>query len=101
MTDGLNEIIDDLQLHPIIEKMKKENFKINIVGFENSRKSTYYFNNYEQLKNIDSEDYFSIDNVKKETSFDHLRKFASENCFFTSKNFKEVEEFCKNVFAAE
>ena len=101
LTDGLNEIIDDSQLQPITERIKKENFKINIVGFENSRKSSYYFDNYDYLENIDFEDYFSNENVKKETSFEHLRKFASENCFFTSTNFKEVEEFCKKVFAAE
>ena len=36
-----------------------------------------------------------------QNDFEHLRKFASQNCFFTSTNFKEVETFCKNVFAAE
>jgi len=58
-------------LQPICDEMIKENFLINIVGF-----------------GINSR-------------FEHLRKFASQNCFFTSTNFKEVETFCKNVFAAE
>ena len=58
-------------LQSICDEMIKENFLINIVGFGN--------------------------NIR----FEHLRKFASQNCFFTSTNFKEVETFCKNVFAAE
>ena len=62
---------DSSRLQPICDEMIKENFLINIVGF-----------------GINSR-------------FEHLRKFASQNCFFTSTNFKEVETFCKNVFAAE
>ena len=68
LTDGED---DSSLLGPIVDKMKNENFIVNIVGFGNS------------------------------LSFEHLRKFASNNCFYTSENFKEVEIFCQNVFAAE
>ena len=68
LTDG---IASSSQLQSICDKMIKEQFIINIVGFGN------------------------------QNDFEHLRKFASQNCFFTSTNFKEVETFCKNVFAAE
>ena len=58
-------------LQPICNEMIKEKFLINIVGF-----GSY-------------------------SRFDHLKKFASPNCFFTSTNFKDIESFCKNIFAAE
>ena len=81
LTDGLS---DSSKLQPICDKMIKENFEINIVGFENKDIFLPFFN---------------IN--RKEKSFEHLRKFASKNCFFTSKNFKEVEQYCEKVFAAE
>lgn len=56
--------------------MIQENFQINIVGFNNNSGNN------------------------SSTTFEHLRKFASPNCFFTPNNFKEVEEICKNIFAA-
>ena len=59
------------QLGSIVSEMKNQKFSINIVGFGNSEK------------------------------FEHLRIFASDNCFYTSTNFKDVETFCQNVFAAE
>ena len=68
LTDGK---ADSSRLEPICQKMKKENFKINIVGFGLNSK------------------------------FDHLKKFASDNSYYTSQNFKEVEKYCVNVFAAE
>ena len=40
-------------------------------------------------------------NKEEESSFEHLRKFSSENCFFTSENFNDVAKFCQKVFAAE
>ena len=58
-------------LQLICNEIAKENFQLNIVGFGSS------------------------------SSFEDLRKFTSENCFFTSENFKDVETFCQNVFAAE
>ena len=64
-------IADSSQLRPICDRMIQENFQINVVGFGSSN------------------------------SFEHLRQFASPNCFFTSSNFKEVEEIIKNIFAAE
>ena len=39
--------------------------------------------------------------IKLDSSFEHLKKFASPNCFFTSNSFKEVENLCQNIFAAE
>ena len=80
LTDGIS---DTSKLQPIYEKMVREGFQINIVGFENKE----YLNNYYNI-NINS-------------SFEHLKRFASQNCFFTSKNFKEVEIICQNIFAAE
>ena len=59
------------QLKPICDKMTQENFQINIVGFGNNN------------------------------TFEHLRKFSTPNCFFTSNNFKEIETICQNIFAAE
>ena len=59
------------QLGPICNEMVKENFTINIVGFGSNSR------------------------------FEHLRQFSSPNCFFTSTNFKDVELFCQNIFAAD
>ena len=81
LTDGKD---DSSQLEPICNKMKKERFIINIVGFEN-------YNSSLEVNDI----------IQEKSSFEHLRKFASENCFFTSKNFKEVKELCQNIFSAE
>ena len=80
MTDGLD---DSSKLEPICNKMKREGFIINIVGFDND--------NF----------FFFMRNKSEKSSFEHLRKFASENCFFTSKNINEVQELCQNIFAAE
>ena len=60
--------------------MKKERFIINIVGFEN-------YNSSLEVNDI----------IQEKTSFEHLRKFASENCFFTSKNFKPKSNLIKNI----
>ena len=76
LTDGISS---SSQLQPICNKMTQENFQINIVGFNNNPR------NYNSSS----------------TTFEHLRKFASPNCFFTSNNFKEIEEICINIFAAE
>ena len=62
---------DSSQLRPICNRMIQENFQINVVGFGSS------------------------------SNFERLRQYASPNCFFTSDNFKEVEEIIKNIFAAE
>ena len=62
---------DSSQLKPICDKMIDENFNLNIVGFGSK------------------------------SYFEHLREFASENRFFTSSNFHEVEVICQNIFAAE
>jgi hypothetical protein len=62
---------DSSKLKPICDKMVDEHFNLNIVGFGSK------------------------------SYFEHLRKFASENCFFTSSNFYEVEVICQNIFAAE
>ena len=78
LTDGE---ADSSELNPICENIKKENFQINIVGFENP----YNF----RLNNDES------------SSFEHLRKFATKNCFYTSKNFNDIEIHCQNIFAAE
>ena len=75
LTDGIS---DSSRLQPICDKMLGEDFQINIVGFDNSKKIN-----------------------KNEPSFEHLKKFASPNCFFTSKNFKEIDDICQNIFAAE
>ena len=64
-------ISDTSMLRPICDEMIKEKYLINIVGFGEG----HYF--------------------------DNLRQFASQNCFFSSTNFKEVEVFCQNIFAAE
>lgn len=64
-------IADSSLLGPIVNEMKNQNFTLNIVGFGDSQK------------------------------FEHLRKFASNNGFYTSTNFKDVEIFCQKVFAAE
>ena len=64
-------IADSSKLKPICDEMIKEKFLINIVGFGDI------------------------------CYFEHLRKFASQNCFYTSTNFKEIETFCQNIFAAE
>ena len=77
LTDGIS---DSSKLQPICDLMFKENFQINIVGFDNN-------NNNRLIENY--------------SSFEHLRKFASPNCFFTSNSFKEVETICQNIFAAE
>ena len=66
------------QLQPICDKMINENFQINIIGFNNNN-----------------------NNKSSTTTFEHLRKFASPKCFFTSDNFEEIEEICINIFAAE
>ena len=85
LTDGL---CDSSQLQPICDKMIKENFEINIVGFEN--------------QNLYSRIFYKYSNpIKEEKSFEHLRKFASKNCFYTSNNFKDIEQHCENIFAAE
>ena len=55
---------DSSSLQPICDEMIKENFLINIVGFGNN------------------------------SPLENLRKFASQNYFFTSNNFEEVETFC-------
>ena len=68
LTDGK---ADSSQLQPICDRMIKENFQINIVGFG----SGYYF--------------------------EELKKFATPGCFKTSENFEEIEEICQNIFAAE
>ena len=80
LTDG---IADSSKLQPICNKMTEENFQINIVGFENKDE-----------ENLGK-------NLSVGSSFEHLKKFASPNCFFTSENFAEVEIICKNIFAAE
>ena len=93
LTDGL---CDSSQLQPICDKMIKENFEINIVGFENQNR-LYFPNNkvYSRILNKYSNP------IKEEKSFEHLRKFASKNCFYTSNNFKDIEQYCENIFAAE
>ena len=68
LTDGQSS---SSQLRPICNKMISENFKINIVGFGNSK------------------------------CFERLRQFSSPNCFYTSKNFQEIQTICINIFAAE
>ena len=62
---------DSSKLKPICDKMIDENFNLNIVGFGSK------------------------------SYFEHLREFASENRFFTSSNFHEVEVICQKIFAAE
>ena len=102
LTDGES---DSSQLKDICNNMKRENFQINIVGFENKKNNKIFslftlskINNsivhpYSQYKNIPV--------IKRESSFEHLKKFASPNCFYTSENFEEVEIICQNIFAAE
>ena len=72
LTDGKDF---NSKLKTICDEMIKENFQINIIGFKNAGKDMI--------------------------NFEHLKEFASENCFFTSNNFKEIEIICKNIFAAE
>ena len=62
---------DTSRLQSFCNEMINEKFIINIVGFG----SGHYFEN--------------------------LKQFASPNCFFSSTNFKEVEIFCQNAFAAD
>ena len=81
LTDGIS---DSSNLQPICDNMVREKFQINIVGFDNSNIN----NIYRRL-------------IKLDSSFEHLKKFASPNCFFTSNSFKEVENLCQNIFAAE
>ena len=81
LTDGIS---DSSKLQPICDNMVREKFQINIVGFDNSDIN----NIYRRL-------------IKLDSSFEHLKKFASPNCFFTSNSFKEVENLCQNIFAAE
>ena len=68
LTDGED---DSSQLQPICDRMIKENFQINIVGFGNGAR------------------------------FKVLEKFASPGCFKTSENFEEIEVICQSIFAAE
>ena len=77
LTDGIS---DSSKLGPICDKMIKENFQINIIGFENNRKSF---------------------GKKNTSSFKHLEQFASKNCFFTSDDFKEIEMKITEICAAE
>ncbi len=86
LTDGL---CDSSEIRPICDNMKRRKFIINIVGFENY----HYYKLFRLLGNRK--------NKEEESSFEHLRKYASENCFFTSENFNDVTEFCQKVFAAE
>ena len=85
LTDGLS---DSSEISQICHRMKKNKFIINIIGFDNYQNNIFRF--FRQMKN-----------KEEESSFEHLRKYASENCFFTSKNFNDVVEFCQKVFAAE
>ena len=82
LTDGKSETTN---LKPICNKMINEGFQINIVGFDNPKESN-------EKKS---------DNKSNVSSFEHLRKFASPNCFYTSQNFEEIEIICQNIFAAE
>jgi len=59
----------------ICQEMVKEDFEINIIGFKS--------------------------NDKDKANFEHLRQYASKDRFFTSNSFKEVENYCINIFAAE
>ena len=59
------------QLKSICDKITQENFQINIIGLGNH------------------------------STFEHLRLFASPDCFFTSNNFKEIETIFQNIFAPE
>ena len=77
LTDGIS---DSDKLRPICDRMIKENFQINIIGFDNRNYS---------------------DNKTNVSSFQHLKEFASENCFFTCNNFKEVEIKINDICAAE
>lgn len=71
LTDGKDNADNSSRLREICDKMIKQNFQINIVGFGESSK------------------------------FKVLRQFSSPNCFYTSQNFKDVETICQNIFAAE
>ena len=93
LTDGKS---DSSKLKPISDRMVKESFQINIIGFEN---------NYDYFgENKSASSFEKNKKTKKKTSvssFEHLREFASENCFFTSNNFKEIEIIIKDIYAAE
>ena len=78
LTDGIS---DSSKLRPICNRMIEENFQINIIGFENNKN---YFGKKTSV-----------------SSFQHLKEFASKNCFFTFNNFKEVEIKITDIFAAE
>ena len=86
LTDGL---CDSSEIRPICDSMKRRKFIINIVGFEN-------YHDFGFFRFFGNRKYKVV-----ESSFEHLRKYASENCFFTSENFNDVTEFCQKVFAAE
>ena len=90
LTDGKS---DSSKLQIISDEMKNENFQINIVGFENNNNPIFNFIRMKKIKTLQP--------GHSESSFEHLRKFASPNCFFTSKNFKDIENICKNIFAAD
>ena len=86
LTDGVS---NSSGLLPICKRMEKENFKINIIGFENQQ--PFIFSRY-----FDT----SKNNESPISSFEHLREFASKDCFFTSKDFKEVKEYCQQILAS-
>ena len=44
---------------------------------------------------------FQINIVGFGSGFDRLKQFASEGCFYTSKNFEEIESICQKIFASE
>lgn len=88
LTDGIS---DSFRLQEICNNMTKENFQINIVGFENGKFSHSPFLSFTK----------KITLKKGESSFEHLKQFASPNCFYTSESFEEVEVICQNIFAAE
>lgn len=67
----INGGADSSQLQQFCDEMIKEKFVINIVGLKEGR------------------------------YFVHLRRFVSQNCFFTIVNFKEIEVFGQNIFSAE
>ena len=85
LTDG---IADSSQLQDICDKMVQEKFQINIVGFENKHNESFQFIKLYSSKN-------------KGSTFEHLRKFASPNCFYTSESFEDIKKICQNIFAAE
>ena len=72
LTDGKDK---NSQIQPIVKEMIKEKFQINIIGFQSDEKESI--------------------------NFEHLKQYASKNCFYTSKTFNEVEKICKFIFAAE